>query len=585
MKLKLLLTTALFFAISIMSFSQSKEFKKLEHDALRGDQSAQFWLGSFYYNGHNVAKDYHKAVEWLAKSANQGYARAQSMLGACYENGQGVGRNRSKAIEWYSKAADQGNKAAQNSLNRLSPQTVKPINSNPIILDSSKPPILDIIANSLLFIEPSSNKAIDANELCKIQFQVRNSGMGKAVGCKVIVKATGNTEGLTYASQSLPVLEVGESKTIEIPIESSMNTVNGKADFSIQVDEPSGFGTDPFFLSLTTKAFEAPMLRIVDHTVTGDNSGVLAKKRPFDLQLLLQNTQYGKADNVKVELKLPEGVFLTDGQNISQIQAMGGGDKKSLVYSLIVNNNYSSDVIPVQVNISEKHGKYAESKIITLKLNQTLASNKIVVDEKTVTRTQIQIASLGSDVDKNIPITAMRSDKTFAVIIANENYQRVDQVPYALNDGKVFAEYCQKTLGIPEKNMRIVTDATLNNIKAEINWLSKVISAYNGQAKVIFYYAGHGIPDESNQTAYLLPVDGYGTDVTTGYKLDDLYATLGSLPSKSVTVLLDACFSGAKRDGAMLASARGIAIRVKRDLQLVIWLSFQQHKMMKPLIR
>jgi hypothetical protein len=42
-----------------------------------------------------------------------------------------------------------------------------------------------------------------------------------------------------------------------------------------------------------------------------------------------------------------------------------------------------------------------------------------------------------------------------------------------------------------------------------------------------------------------------------------LYSALGKIPSQSVTVLLDACFSGAKREGDMLASARGIAIKAK----------------------
>ena len=91
------------------------------------------------------------------------------------------------------------------------------------------------------------------------------------------------------------------------------------------------------------------------------------------------------------------------------------------------------------------------------------------------------------------------------------------------------------------------------------------MEVYEGDAKAIFYYAGHGIPDESQKTAYLLPVDGYGSDVTTGYNVDELYATLGRLPSKGITIFLDACFSGAKREGDMLTSARGIAIKVKRS--------------------
>ena len=170
----------------------------------------------------------------------------------------------------------------------------------------------------------------------------------------------------------------------------------------------------------------------------------------------------------------------------------------------------------------------------------------------------------GGDVDFYIPIADNVSNHTFAVVISNEKYQMEKPVQYAENDGNTFAEYCKKTLGLPEKNVHFITNATLNNIKHEIKWLEDVIAVYHGDAKVIFYYAGHGIPDEQNKSAYLLPIDGYGSDVTTGYALEDLYKALGSLPSKSVTVFLDACFSGAKRDGDMLASARGVAIKVKQ---------------------
>ena len=168
--------------------------------------------------------------------------------------------------------------------------------------------------------------------------------------------------------------------------------------------------------------------------------------------------------------------------------------------------------------------------------------------------------------DKNIPQSTKRNDKTFAVIIANENYRNEAQVPYALNDGKIFRQYCQQTLGLPEKNIHYVPDATLNGLRSEINWLKQVLEAYNGEAKVIFYYAGHGVPNESTQSAYLLPVDGFGSDITTGYLLDDLYQTLGNLPSAGIMMFLDACFSGAKREGDMMAAARAVAIKVKKNV-------------------
>lgn len=170
-----------------------------------------------------------------------------------------------------------------------------------------------------------------------------------------------------------------------------------------------------------------------------------------------------------------------------------------------------------------------------------------------------------SDVDINIPENAINNETTFAIIIANENYQEESKVEYALNDGETFKTYCQKTLGLPEDNIHYKKDATLNNILSEVDWLSQVAKAYNGEANLIVYYAGHGIPDETNGSAYLLPIDGKGTNLRTGYSLAELYKTLGELPSQRITVFMDACFSGTKRGEGMLASARGVAIKSKPE--------------------
>lgn len=172
---------------------------------------------------------------------------------------------------------------------------------------------------------------------------------------------------------------------------------------------------------------------------------------------------------------------------------------------------------------------------------------------------------LKSDVDLNIPISKNTQEKTFAVIIANENYEEEVNVDYALNDGIAFSQYCAKTLGIPESNIHIRKDATLNNILAEMSWMENIAKAYGKEAKFIFYYAGHGVPDESNGTAYLLPVDGKSNILATGYSIGKLYDQLNALKSQNVTVIMDACFSGAKRGEGMLASARGVAIKAKSE--------------------
>lgn len=168
----------------------------------------------------------------------------------------------------------------------------------------------------------------------------------------------------------------------------------------------------------------------------------------------------------------------------------------------------------------------------------------------------------------NIDFTsATRTDmkNNYVLIIGNENYQNVAKVPYAHSDSFVFYLYCRYLMHVPQEQIYFKQDATLGELRKSINWLKRSMQITNGKGKVIVYYAGHGIPDENTQSAFLLPVDGIGTNVRTGYSLHSLYKSLSSISSESVTVLLDACFSGAKREGDMLASARGVAIKVKEE--------------------
>ena len=172
--------------------------------------------------------------------------------------------------------------------------------------------------------------------------------------------------------------------------------------------------------------------------------------------------------------------------------------------------------------------------------------------------------AIDRSIDQNIPVVTNNNDRTFAVIIGNENYKEVAKVPHALNDAKVFAAYCEKTLGLPQKNIKQYTDATFGTLLSAMENIQSIAKAYNGDIDVIFYYAGHGIPDESSNEAYLLPVDANGRNTAACYPIDKLYGELKALGANQVTVFLDACFSGAQRGNGMLASARGVAIKAKQ---------------------
>lgn len=176
-----------------------------------------------------------------------------------------------------------------------------------------------------------------------------------------------------------------------------------------------------------------------------------------------------------------------------------------------------------------------------------------------------QQAKPSSDVDIDIPTSDIVNSNTFAFIIGNEEYLKVEPVKYALNDASIFAEYCHKILGLPKENVKLYKNATLGDMMGTIKTAQKIANAYKGDISIIYYYAGHGIPNESTKDAYLLPVDADGLNMDVCYPLARLYKELGTLNVRNVTIFMDACFSGAQRGNGMVVAARGVAIKVKND--------------------
>jgi len=184
---------------------------------------------------------------------------------------------------------------------------------------------------------------------------------------------------------------------------------------------------------------------------------------------------------------------------------------------------------------------------------------------------QTQATILKSDVDENIPLVQGKNQNRFALIIGNEDYSSFQNglsnevnVEFAANDAKSFKEYAVKTLGIPEENVKLLVNAKAIEMNREIKKLNSYAKTLGGSAELIFYYAGHGLPDENTKEPYLVPVDVSGSDLQFGVKLTDLYAKLLEHPSKRVSVFLDACFSGGARNQGLVA-ARGVKVKPKED--------------------
>ena len=196
-----------------------------------------------------------------------------------------------------------------------------------------------------------------------------------------------------------------------------------------------------------------------------------------------------------------------------------------------------------------------------------VADNKVQTTPQSLQKAKTQpVAIIDRTIDKDIPVSSVNSSNTFAFIIGNENYQNVASVPFAANDAKIFSEYCHKTLGLPKENIKVYIDATYGKILGALSTLKQISQAYKGDINVIFYYAGHGVPNEKNNEAYLLPADATPSMLEACLPLSSLYSSIGSIDAKQAIVFMDACFSGSRRENGMIVSARGIAIKPKKDI-------------------
>ena len=192
-------------------------------------------------------------------------------------------------------------------------------------------------------------------------------------------------------------------------------------------------------------------------------------------------------------------------------------------------------------------------------LNAVAAAVKDVSTETTTVPLLVQ-----SDVDVNIPQGKQDNSNTYAIIIGNEQYKSVTSVSFAENDANIFAKYCTQVLGLPAKNVSLYTNISYAGFLKAIRQIKQIAKTNNGNLNIIFYYSGHGIPNEDTKDAYLLPIDADGTMMEVCYPVSKLYADLSATNAKRIMVFLDACFSGAQRDGGVLqASARGVAIKAK----------------------
>ena len=191
------------------------------------------------------------------------------------------------------------------------------------------------------------------------------------------------------------------------------------------------------------------------------------------------------------------------------------------------------------------------------------------ISEKTITVIREEYISEQTLADVDLPPkTRMHNPNALAVVIGIENYQYVPDATYAYNDAEVFREYLSETMGFKKQRIKIATNskatqAEMNKLLGSNGWLSRNI--VKGKSDLVVYFSGHGIANSKDNNTGILPFD-VDPNYAIGLPLKELYYNLSKMGAKTVTVYLDACFTGQTRDSKMLiADARPIIISPNKD--------------------
>jgi hypothetical protein len=452
------------------------------------------------------------------------------------------------------------------------------IKSRPVKLNISEIKdgrIAKVDISNILFEDSNYNDRLDAGETAKIKFYITNSGDGTArsLNMKVVEKKLIKGLKINY-NKSIGDLRSDESIPVIISIESDLQIQTGTVELEIIIEEINGFSKytekNPQPITFKTLEFKKPELLIVEHEFTSPDkkNGEIGLAEKIDLRVVLQNIGQGYANEVELLFTLDKNVLPLKGESF-YFKKITPGEAIECTIQFIANNNYNNDVINVDYEIQETYNKYGSNGKFPISINTELEATPIIIAGEQWKETTIIKSKIHSDVDYDFPVNKKIKNR-YAIIIGNEDYtshqgglSSEQNVEFAENDAKIFKEYTLSSLGVEEDNLYYLINATAGQMKQKIELVTEIIKEEDENSELIFYYAGHGYPDQINKTPYLIPVDINANDLNSAINLNQLYIDLSNSNASRITVFLDACFTGGARSQGLVAS-RGIKISPKQ---------------------
>jgi hypothetical protein len=448
------------------------------------------------------------------------------------------------------------------------------------------PPILAVSAR---FSEPSGNGLLDALETAEIELTIENAGRGAAWNLVPEVAWRGLARGRNLELGRIePIRHIGpgETATRTLTVSASKQISDRDCGLAVEFHEGNGFDPAPVLVHFGAQAFLAPALTLsglrVDDRATertfGDGDEVIENMETVLVRAELRNVGQGAARDVQARIRCDDPDIYLEGDLTYALGSMEPGQRKTVEFTILVNNRYDGlDELPIELEAEERHGEYGlPRQSLGLRMDQAVIPPvEVVVDGKRHHPLVFEDPEApGAELLADLPPAARENRDAVAVVIANRNYtDPVADVEYAHRDGRAFFAYLKRAFGVRPGNVIVVHDATTGDLQRIFGTAEQPAGQLADYIRpdvsdVFVYYSGHGAPalaQTEQASPYLLPTDCDPQYVgTNGYSIRLLYRNLGRLSARSVTIILESCFSGFYDQGSIYTGISPVVPRVER---------------------
>ena len=432
-----------------------------------------------------------------------------------------------------------------------------------------KPTAPASLAATLAWNDASGDGYLDDGEQARITLTVTNRGPGTAYAVTPALLNIEGWDGLRIVSaEPVDSIAPAHTATLALRLVGASGLEDSRVQLLVGVHEGNGFDLDPSLsLDIPTRRARAPRFAL-DGIAVNDQSanGRIEPREIVEVIARISNHGEGEGQGVEYVVVPGAGVTLTpDSKANGVIGTLRAGESRDLHFSAFSNSRASG--FPVSITVSEPRARYDTTLVLPLALDRPVNElPSLVVRGRKAAVTSAP--ALVSPVDTGIPRAPRRSN-VVAVVLGAERYEHAPETPLARRDAAVFREYVRNVFGVGDDDSRLlfrtddeVSGTELRRTFGDGGWLARRVSA---ETDVVVYWAGHGVTDPKTRKAYLLPNDGDPSyPAQTGFALDELYDRLAALGARSVTVFVDACFSGRSRDGAaVVAGSRGVVVSLE----------------------